>query len=133
MNAKLVMAIVVCALVGLAASGTNGKPSGTEDSSVEELATRLLQATYPGSTELNDVQLLAGKLPENMPVDLPIPDGARIVGSEVQEDKGIYVVLDVPMMPDQALDFYREALASQNWTETDIPGWIGDLCAEMPA
>ncbi len=81
-----------------------------------------MQATYPGSTELNDVQLLAGKLPENMPVDLPIPDGARIIGSEVQEDKGIYIVLDVPLMPDQALDFYREALPSQNWTETDIQG-----------
>ena len=26
------------------------------------------------------------------------------------------------MTADQALDFYREALASQNWTETTIPG-----------
>ncbi|MDM7913167.1 MAG: tetratricopeptide repeat protein, partial [Methanotrichaceae archaeon] len=109
--------------VGLASSEeTTGKPSGVAEPSVEELATRLLQATYPGSTELNEVQLLAGNLPEDMPVDLPIPDGARIIGSEIQEDKGIYIVLDVPLMPDGALDFYRRALPSQNWTETTIPG-----------
>jgi len=100
----------------------NGEPFGTAEPSVEELATRLLQATYPGSTELNEVQLLAGKLPEDMPVDLPIPDGARIIGSEIQEGQGTYIVLDVPLMPDQVLDFYRKALPFQNWTETDIPG-----------
>ena len=86
MNAKLVIAIVVCALIGLAASEeTNGKPSEMEGSSVEELATRLLQATDPGRTELNEVQLLAGKLPDDMPVDLPIPDGAGIVGARSRE------------------------------------------------
>ncbi len=123
MNSKLAAAIVMCALMGLAASEeTSGKPSGMVEPSIEELATRLLQATYPGSTELNEVQLLVGKLPQDMPVDLPIPDGARIIGSEIQEGKGIYIVLDVPLMPDQALDFYRRALPSQNWTETDIPG-----------
>jgi len=125
MNSKFAASIVIvmCALIGLAASEeVNGKPSGMAEPSVEELATRLLQATYPGSAELNEVQLLAGKLPDDMPVDLPIPDGARIIGSEIQEGKGIYIVLDVPLMPDQALDFYRKALPSQNWTETDIPG-----------
>ncbi len=55
-------------------------------------------------------------------MDLPIPDGARIVGNETQEETGILVILDVPMTPDLTLDFYRERLASQNWTEIEIPG-----------
>ena len=76
------------AIEAYAKAKMNGKLSGTEDPSIEELATRLLQATYPGSTELNDVQLLAGKLPENMPVDLLIPEGARIIGSEVSGGQG---------------------------------------------
>jgi hypothetical protein len=125
MKANLAMAIAMalCALIGLATSAElqNGT-SELGEPSVEELAIRLLQATYPGSAELDGVQLLPGKLPLEMPVDLPIPDGARIVGSEVQENTGIYVVLDVPMTPDLALDFYREHLASQNWTEISIPG-----------
>jgi hypothetical protein len=125
MTAKFGIAITIalCALVGLATSAQpqNGT-SGLGEPSVEELAMRLLQAAYPDSAKLSEVQLLPGKLPMEMPVDLPIPDGARIVGSEVQENTGIYVVLDVPMTPDLALDFYRERLASQKWTEISIPG-----------
>ncbi len=91
-----------------------------QDCKLEELATSLLQDTYNDSLELNGVQLLPGKLPPEMPVDLPIPDGARIVESEIQEDSVIFVILDVPMTPDLTLDFYRKRLTSQNWTE--IPG-----------
>jgi len=125
MTAKfgIAIAITLCALMGLATSAElqNGT-SELGEPSVEELVMRLLQATYPGSAELEGVQLLPGKLPLEMPVDLPIPEGARIVGSEVQENTGIYVVLDVPMTPDLALDFYRKRFASQNWTEIGIPG-----------
>ena len=121
-NFAIAIAIALCALTGLVTSAElQNQTSELGEQSVEELAMRLLQATYPDSSELNGVQLLPGKLPREMPVDLPIPDGARIVGSEVQENTGIYVVLDVPMTPDLALDFYRKHLASQNWTEISIP------------
>jgi hypothetical protein len=118
----LAIAIALCALTGFVTSAElQNWTSGQGEPSVEELAMRLLQATYPGSSELNGVKLLPGKLPQEMPVDLPIPDQARIVGSEVQENTGIYLVLDIPMTPDQALEFYRERLASQNWTKIGIP------------
>ncbi len=82
----------------------------------------LMQATYNYSIELNGVQPLREDLPQEMPLDLPIPDGARIVANEIEEEAGILVILDVPMTPDLTLDFYRERLASQNWTEIEIPG-----------
>lgn len=97
-------------------SAEQGKPS------VEDLAIRLLEDLYSDSTELIEVQLLPGKLPLEMPVDMPIPDGTMIAGSMIQEDTGIFVVLDVPMTPDQALEFYKERLGSQNWTEIQLPG-----------
>jgi hypothetical protein len=82
----------------------------------------LMQAAYNYSRELNGVRPLPGKQLQEMPLDLPIPDGARIVANEIEEETGILVILDVPMTPDQTLDFYRQHFASQNWTEIEIPG-----------
>lgn len=123
MKRKFGMAVALLALMGLAASAElQDKLSGAKEPSVEELATRLLEATYPGSGELKGAQLLPGELPQEMPADLPLPDGTRIVGSKIQEDMGIDIVLDVTLAPDEALEFYRQALTPQNWTETEIPG-----------
>jgi hypothetical protein len=117
-NFAIAIVIVLYAQMGLATSSElQNESSGPQ---AEELATGLQQDTYNGSLELNGVQRLPGKLPPDMPVDLPIPDGARIVESEIQEDSVIFVILDVPMKPDLTLDFYRQHLASQNWRE--IPG-----------
>lgn len=123
MKAKFAIVIILYALMGLATSAElSNQSSEVGEPSVEELAIRFLQESYSYSTDLIGVQLLPGKLPQEMPVDLPIPDGTRTVGSMIQEDTGFSVVLDVPMTPDQALEFYRERLASQNWTEVQLPG-----------
>jgi len=53
MKRKFGMAIALLALMGLAASAElQDKLSAAKEPSVEELATRLLEATYPGSGEL---------------------------------------------------------------------------------
>ena len=124
MKANFAMAIVIVlyALMGLATSAElQNETSGMLAPSDEELATGLPQGTYNDSLGLGGVQRLPGKLPPDMPVDLPIPDGARIVGSGMEDNPGISVFLDVPMTPDLTLDFYRQHLASQNWTELKDP------------
>ena len=129
-NFAIAIVIVLYAQMGLATSAES--QNGTSvlgEPSVEELAIKLLQATCPDSPELNGVQLLPGKLPQDMPVDLPIPDGARIVEARSRRTQESMWSLDVPMTPDLALDFYRKRLASQNWTEIEIPsmnqGFVG--------
>src|SRR5690606_13786237 len=128
MSLKYVLAIAIFALIGLGASAEQQNESISNESvnvsepTTEELAIRLLQFDYFSSPELTQPELMPGKLPEEMPVDLPIPNGTRIVGSEILEDMGITVVMDVTMTPEEALDFYRDALVPQNWTETDITG-----------
>jgi len=87
------------------------------ESSIEELATRLMEPLDPGV--LQEVQLLVGQLPDNMPIDLPIPDDARIIGSMIQGRKNINIVLDVNLTPEQVLDFYRESMAAGNWSEIE--------------
>jgi len=130
---KYAIAIALFALIGLGASAEQQNESVSNQSvsnqsvnvsepTTEELAIRLLQFDYFGSPELIQAELLPGKLPEEMPVDLPIPNGTRIVGSEILEDIGIKLVMDVTMTPEEVLDFYRDVLVSQNWTETDITG-----------
>ena len=115
-NFVMAIVIVLYALMGLSTSSElQNETSGLQ---AEELTTSLRQDTYNDSIELNGVQSLLGRLPTDMPVDLPIPDGARIVKSEIQEDSVIFVILDVPTTPDLTLDFYRKRLTSQNWTET---------------
>ena len=128
MYLKYMIAIALFALVGLGASAEQQNESISNDSvnvsepTAEELAFRLIQFDFFGSPELIQPELLPGKLPEEMPVDLPIPNSSRIVGSEILEDRGITVVMDVTMTPEEALGFYRDALVPQNWTETDITG-----------
>lgn len=128
MSLKYMIVIALFALVGLGASAEQQNESISNDSvnvsepTAEELAFRLIQFDFFGSPELIQPELLPGKLPEEMPVDLPIPNGSRIVGSEIREDIEITVVMDVTMTPEEALDFYRDALIPQNWTETDITG-----------
>jgi hypothetical protein len=128
MKRKIGMAIALLALMGLAASAElQDKQSGAKEPSLEELATRLLETTYLDS-ELKEVQLLPGDLPQDLPANLTLPEGTRIVGSKIQEDMGIDIVLDVPLAPDEAIEFCRSALAPQNWTETNL--WDGGF---MPA
>ncbi len=87
------------------------------ESSIEELAIRLMEPLDPGV--LQEVQLFVGQLPDNMPIDLPIPDYARIIGSMIQGRKNINIVLDVNLTPEQVLDFYRESMAASNWSEIE--------------
>jgi hypothetical protein len=131
MKKRFGMAIALLALMGLAASvELQDRQSGAKEPSLEELAARLLETTYLDG-ELKEVQLLPGELPQELPVDLPLPEGTRIVGSKIQEDMGIDIVLDVPLTPDEAIEFYRQALAPQNWTETNL--WDGGFKPADPS
>ncbi|MBN1324193.1 MAG: hypothetical protein JW986_09420 [Methanotrichaceae archaeon] len=114
--------IVLSALIGLGSSSEQAGPAISSQPSFEELATRLLEPSYSGSSELVDVEIILEGLPADLPLDPPIPVGARIVGSAVRDGETIEIVLDTRMAPSEAIEFYRERMTSANWTETEIPG-----------
>jgi hypothetical protein len=123
MSTRLVVAIAIFALMGLAECAGEGNESiAMSEPSPEALATRYLQSIYVGGPELEDVVLLPGKLPDEMPIELPIPNGSTIVGSVIIGDEEISVVVDSSLKPDEVMKFYRNTLATQNWTEMDITG-----------
>jgi hypothetical protein len=78
------------------------------------LAKRLLSGSEP-----NDVQLLVGELPENLPVELPLPQNHQLLGSLILPQRRIKVVFDTEDNPEQVLRFYRSTLLPQGWQELE--------------
>lgn len=92
-----------------------------------ELTERLLTQNYPvagtNTGEAPKIQLLAGQLPPDLPLQIPVPAGARLVGSAVRTGGGslyptgdVSIVLDVPGSNAEIQRTYEQAFASQGWT-----------------
>jgi len=95
----------------------------------ESVVMRFLAPINSGVPDLENTQILVGKLPDNMPIKLPMPEDAKILGSLIKGDEGIEVILDVNQNPEDVLDFYKTSLAADNWSEVDRSGgfvWEGD-------
>lgn len=60
-------------------------------------------------------QLFVGQLPPDFPVELPQPQGSRVVGSVVVGDR-TEVFLDAPSSARDVLTFYRDRLGEAGWT-----------------
>ncbi len=90
------------------------------------LATRMLWSYFPGDLESpEDVRLIVGALPDTLPVDVPLPDGCRVVGSMVRGRREISIVLDSDQPAEQVLGFYRERLTAAGWRVPTLPGHGG--------
>ncbi len=89
---------------------------------LEALALRL--TTSFADPRTNNPQLFVGQLPTNLPFELPIPEGSRIIGSLARSAAHLTIVLDVPLPPGQALAFYMERLQAAGWAEPEQPPGI---------
>ncbi|HZS88158.1 MAG TPA: hypothetical protein VFE42_11800 [Chloroflexota bacterium] len=87
------------------------------------LLLRLVGGSFP--PDESPPRLLVGRLPEPLPVELPLPDGARVVGSQLR-GRVATMILDVDSPAQQVLDFYRDRLLAAGWTEAgQHTGWHG--------
>lgn len=132
---RLVAALVT--MIGVAAISTmapGGPPAARgqqpEDPALlRELAERLLSPPVPLPTgEVPRVRLLPGALPAELPFELPLPPGSRLIGSTVgpsfaggpepvPSGLGITAVLDAPGTAADIFGFYRSALGGRGWFE----------------
>lgn len=83
-----------------------------------ELALRL--AIYPDDSRTQDAQLLPGQLPDQLLVDIPFPEGCRILGSLIRNPGSITILLDTSLSPEQVLTFYRQHMPTAGWQTPDI-------------
>ncbi len=99
-------------------------PSG-EEARVLDLVLRLLAQEDPVSRTVEKPRIFVGRLPEDLPVEISIPDGFAVVGSLVRDetdpydDPAIEIVLDARMSAEQARDTYRERLSAAGWSEPE--------------
>lgn len=129
---RLASALLACGMVLAAGAGLlqssaghaqQGDQQGDDAALVRELAERLLTgprgSPSPGG-QAPTAQLLPGQLPPDLGLDLPMPPGARLLGSLARRfgDRpfNVEVVLDAPGAPSQVLDFYQQELAARGWT-----------------
>lgn len=89
------------------------------DARDEELVTlftieRLLSPEFEsGSASKQRPSFFIGRLPDNLPVGIPIPDSTRIVGSRPHggsPQSEVEVVLDADMTAEHAREAYRVAM-----------------------
>lgn len=80
-------------------------------------------ATEPVSRELlrallgNDIEILVGRTPEDLPRPLQLPAGARVLGTILGYFGGTTIVAVAPIPPGQAEQAARRALTEGGWTE----------------
>lgn len=103
------------------------------------LAERLLAPPdLDGERESAPPRLYPGRLPDGLPAELPLPDGATIVGGFTQNmGRGRWmteVVLDVDLPAEELRENYRRRLFAAGWSEDDefSPGRRGFVPPGLP-
>ena len=103
----------------------NEKPSsGAGGDELVPLSTveRLFSPEFePGSADEQRRRFFIGRLPEYLEVEIPIPDGASIVGSLPHggpRDE-VEVVLDGDMTAERVREAYRALMTEAGWSESD--------------
>ncbi len=94
------------------------------------LTLRLMGRGFSFSSDESPTRLLVGRLPDPLPAAIPLPDGARVVGSQLRGPIAT-IVLDVDLPEGQVLDFYRERLQADGWTTPEQPGMHGGFAHTM--
>jgi hypothetical protein len=123
----LAAGLLVLVGLGLASPQARGE-QGRDATRVEELAERLLTRppflptprTEP--LQVPATRLLPGEIPPNLPVRVPLPPGAQVVGSAVNtmngQPRSFNIVVDVPETGPAAFSLYEQALLGQGWQAT---------------
>ncbi|HEU5229103.1 MAG TPA: hypothetical protein VFU49_14905 [Ktedonobacteraceae bacterium] len=84
---------------------------------LEKLAIGLL--TYSGDPHIAEPRLFLGKIPENLPIEIPMPERSRVLGALARSEKYIEIVLESDLKPEEIVGFYRTQLSSQGWNEPE--------------
>lgn len=121
----------------------NTTSAAPNDDLLRKLALALLVPRYSGES-YEEPQLLVGELPPDLPFTLPIPDGARLLGTLLLGKRAAtspvdrtMIVLDTALSGDEVIAFYEAKLPAEGWNAEDLPfrhrGGFMPSGAERPA
>jgi hypothetical protein len=110
------------------------------DAALRELAGRLVATSYFAvGEEPQTVELMPGALPGDLPLNLKMPQGGRLVGSAVysagSRGTGWDVVVDVPGTVEEVSKFYEGEITKQGWKadKHEFPTFEGGFQVELPS
>jgi hypothetical protein len=114
-----------------------GQASRSNGGSVPpELASRLLESHFPYTVAGEKPLVFAGRLPEEVPFEVPIPEGFVLLGSAQIASRGkrrvVEVVLDSNLSARRVRDVYRDLLSDGEWEEENLDGAGGGGFARGP-
>lgn len=92
-------------------------PTPGEIDQLEKLALGLL--VYPGDPRASKPRLFLGKIPENLPIEVPVPEQSRVVGTLARSETQVEIVLESDLTPEEVFSFYRVQLTSLGWHEPE--------------
>jgi len=93
--------------------------STPDDDALRELAVRLLASPYPdtvGPVDIEETSVLVGRLPPDLPVEIPLLPDAQVVGSFTRPHQWT-MVLEVGQPAQSVLDFYQARLRAAGWKD----------------
>jgi len=101
-----------------------------------ELAARLMESHFPYTVACEKPLIFAGSVPEEVPFQVPIPEGFVLVGSarfaSRGRRRGVEIVLDTALSASRVRDAYRELLSNGGWEEEYLDGPGGGGFARGP-
>jgi len=98
----------------------------------------LLATPNPHDQTITPPRILAGRLPEDLPVEIPLPDGTVVVGSMERDmfrknGRMFQIVLDADVPAEQFRETYRQLLLTSGWNEDqERPGRSGFVPRRLP-
>ena len=109
---RLLIFFLALAVLPVAAACAGGDG---DNERVAGVVSRMLALGQPAGAS---VQHFAGRLPDDMPVELPSYPGSTLMASlrQVVSDDAVYfIVLDTADSPDEVLQYYEEAFSEDPW------------------
>lgn len=91
-------------------------PSGDIEQ-LEKLALALLVSSY--KLQAPSPRLFPGKIPENFPIEIPLPEQSHVLGTLVRSETQVEIVLESDLPPQEILKFYRTHLVALGWQEPE--------------
>ncbi len=93
-------------------------PYATQDNALQTLFEQYL--TSPSLSWNEPAEILVGKIPSSIPIDLPVPNDTEIIGSVMRfadQYDVTEIILNTPGEPENIVAFYRDYLIDNGWTE----------------
>lgn len=89
---------------------------GGDEETMREFIKQWLIPVYPDGSN-QDVTVYISSMPENIPYDLPAPDGARVIGSITGNWTDYLLIFDSSLSSKSIHEFYAQSLIEKGWHE----------------